>query len=338
MNDISLNNGDILTEVELDDAVHMLVQHALGLGMIPIAGIMSERLGDGRHRVAGFGWNHLREGIPGIHGETGAIMNMGRLSGGYGHLVATSSLSPCPFCQCCLALHMGVKEIRILDATNYKPDFSGYAKVGLSPVVSEHREIVQIFRKWVRDRKNALIWSRDIGIWKGKHAPPLNAKQNRKRIAQLMDLAHEKAAEGLAAGEAPIGAVIVDSFGEVLACGHPKIVTNNDPSAVAAMVAWRACGARDHWKDKTLLLTCGPDHIAYSMFHIFNFGQLVVGSDGVFAGRTEEVRRLGRRTHIVQSNSGDLLMREWLRATSLGVVSEQLGADFVGSSRDSSPT
>src|SRR5207302_7178045 len=104
---------------------------------------------------------------------------------------------------------------------------------------------------------------------------------------------HDKAMEGLDAGEAPIGAVIVDAQGEVIGAGHPKIVTNNDPSMVAAMSAWRACGGRQHWKDKTLFLTCGPDHIAYSMFHIFNFGQLVVASDRLFAGQMEAVKRLG---------------------------------------------
>src|SRR3954470_13196265 len=81
--ELSLKKGDILTERQLDDAVHQAQLHALGLGMIPIAGIMSRRRGDDRHEVVGFGWNHLREGIPGIHGETGAIMNMGRIEGGY---------------------------------------------------------------------------------------------------------------------------------------------------------------------------------------------------------------------------------------------------------------
>src|SRR4051812_24344106 len=79
----TLKRGEILSERELDDAVHEVQLHALGLGMIPIAGTMSKRRGDGKHEVVGFGWNHLREGIPGIHGETGAIMNMGRRSGGY---------------------------------------------------------------------------------------------------------------------------------------------------------------------------------------------------------------------------------------------------------------
>src|SRR3954470_17893728 len=170
---LSIQKGDILNERELDDAVHEVQRHALSLGMIPIAGIMSKRRANGKHQVVGFGWNHLREGIPGIHGETGAIMNMGRRDD-YSELVATSSLSPCPFCQCCLALHLGVREIRILDDENYKPDFAGYKKVGLNPVVSNHPKIAATFRKWVGDPKNATIWNRDIGIWNRKHAPPFD--------------------------------------------------------------------------------------------------------------------------------------------------------------------
>ena len=169
-------------------------------------------------------------------------MNMGRRKGGYRDLVATSSLSPCPFCQCCLALHLGVREIRILDAINYTPDFAGYKKVGLSPVVSNHPKIAATFRKWVRDPKNATIWNRDIGIWDRKHAPPFDVKKNRSRAKEIMSIANQKAIEGLAAGEAPIGAVIVDAQGEIIGAGHPKIVTNNDPSMVAAMSAWRTCG------------------------------------------------------------------------------------------------
>jgi len=69
-----------------------------------------------------------------------------------------------------LALHLGVKEIRILDAVNYKPDFAGYEKVGLRPAVSNHPKITALFRKWVTDKGNATIWNRDIGIWNRKHA------------------------------------------------------------------------------------------------------------------------------------------------------------------------
>lgn len=325
---MNLKKGDILSERELDDAVHEVQLHGLSLGMIPIAGIISRRKGGGKHEVVGFGWNHLRDGIPGVHGETGAIMNMGRLKDGYRDLVATSSLSPCPFCQCCLALHLGVREIRILDAVNYTPDFAGYEKVGLKPVVSNHKKIAATFGKWVRDPRNATIWNRDIGVWNRKHAAPFDVKVNRARAKELMSMAQNKAADGLARGEAPIGALIVDAQGEIIGAGHPMIVTNDDPSMVAAMSAWRACGAREHWKDKTLLLTCGPDWIAYSMFHVFNFGQLVVGSDKVFAGQIDAIKKLRVPTLTLGATKTDSLLSSWLKRSTPAARRENLGAGF----------
>jgi tRNA(Arg) A34 adenosine deaminase TadA len=325
---MSINKGDLLSEQQLDDAVHELVLRALEAGMIPIAGIMSERQPDGRHKVAGFGWNRLREGIPGIHGETGAIMNMGRLPGGYAQLTATSSLSPCPFCQASLALHLGVRQIRILDATNYKPDFSGYSKVGLTPIVSEHRGIIETFGKWVRDRANSVIWSRDIGEWSGPVSQPFDVTMMHDRAMALVELAQRKAREGEQAGEAPVGAVVADRFGEVIGAGHARVVADNDPSAVAAMCAWRACGARDHWKDKTLVLSAGPDHIACSMFHIFKFGQLIVASDRVFAGQTTAVRNLGVPVDVIGDVRADAVLRHWIEREGVERAREYLGADF----------
>jgi tRNA(Arg) A34 adenosine deaminase TadA len=220
-----------------------------------------------------------------------------------------------------------VREIRILDAINYKPDFEGFKKVGLSPVVSNHPKIAATFRKWVRDPRNATIWNRDIGIWNRKHAPPFDVKRDRARAKELISIAHQKALEGLDAGEAPIGALIIDALGEVIGAGHPKIVTNNDPSMVAAMSAWRACGAREHWKDKTLLLTCGPDHIAYSMFHIFNFGQLLVASETVFAGQIRGVRALGVPVSVLHDARSDVSLKRWKKRAPASVVAEYLGAN-----------
>src|SRR4051812_30477589 len=105
---LPFKKGSILTERDLDDAVHAVQLRALSLGMIPISGVMSRRVKKSKHQILGFGFNHLREGIPGVHGETGAIMNMGRIKTGYRDIVATSSLNPCPFCQRTLAAHLGV--------------------------------------------------------------------------------------------------------------------------------------------------------------------------------------------------------------------------------------
>ena len=325
--------GDIIPEPQLDDAVHAVQLHALSLGMIPIAGVMSRRVGKPRerlHEILGFGFNHLAEGIPGIHGETGAVMNTGRLERGAGYrdVIATSSLNPCPFCQRTLACHLGCSEIRILDTQNYKPDLASYKTVGLKPTLLHHQPTADTFRKWVADPANSTLWSRDIGLYEVPTIPPFDVARDPARTKRLMKLAHQKAAEGLAAGEAPIGAVICDPWGEVLSAGHARVVADNDPSCVAAMASWRACGARDHWKDKTLFLTVGPDHIAYAMFHIFNFGQLVVASDAVFPGQLPAIRSLGKPTHVLRDRTSDLPLKSWLKRESPDRVREYLGADY----------
>jgi tRNA(Arg) A34 adenosine deaminase TadA len=328
---LNLKKGDVLPEKQLDDAVHAVQLQALSLGMIPIAGILSRRVGKLRerlHEVLGFGFNHLREGIPGVHGETGAVMNTGRLAGGFRDVIATSSLNPCPFCQRTLACHLGCSEVRILDTENYSPDLASYKAVGLKPTLLHHKPTAETFRKWVTDPANATIWSRDIGLYEVPTTPPFDVAGNLGRTRELMAIAHQKAAEGMAAGEAPIGAVVCDPWGEVLSAAHARVVMNDDPSCVAAMSAWRGCGARDHWKDKTLFLTAGPDHIAYAMFHIFNFGQLVVASDKVFAGQVRGVQALGKPVHVLRDSAGDALLKPWLRRERVERVREYLGADY----------
>jgi cytosine/creatinine deaminase len=321
--------GSILTERELDDAVHAVQLDALSLGMIPIAGVMSRRIKGNKHQILGFGFNHLREGIPGIHGETGAIMNMGTVTTGYRDIVATSSLNPCPFCQRTLAAHLGVGEVRILDCLSYTPDYTSYKAIGLTPIPLHHQPTIDTFQRWVNDKNNATIWNRDIGLFDGKAAPVFNVKKNPQRMAALMNLAHHHAATALP-DEAPIGAVIIDAQGEVIGSGHARIAANSDPSCVAAMSAWRACGAREHWMDKTLLLTTGPDHIAYSMFHIFNFGQLVIASEKIFRGELPALRKLKTPLHVLRDTTSDALLTKWIDKTPLSRVREWLGSDFIG--------
>jgi tRNA(Arg) A34 adenosine deaminase TadA len=328
--------GDILTECQLDDAVHAVQLQALSLGMIPIAGIMSRRRPDGTHEVLGCGWNHLREGIPGIHGETGAIMDMGRLDGGYADVVATSSLNPCPFCQRALARHLGVREVRILDAENYVPDLTSYPP-SLKPVISHHRHTADTFKEWVADPANATIWSRDIGLYPGPVPPVFNLAANPTRTAQLAALAHHQANLAVESNEAPIGALIVDAQGEVIGAGHSSIVSHDDPSRVAAMAAWRAAGARDQWKDKTLVLTAGPDHIAFSMFKVFNFGQLLVTSAAVFQGQLNPLRDLGTPTTLLNDQEADEPLRMWLARSPAALAREYLGADWLPPTHASTP-
>jgi tRNA(Arg) A34 adenosine deaminase TadA len=328
--------GDILTTEQLDDAVHRIQIAALNQGLIPIAAVLSRRLPDGQHEVLGAGCNHLAEGIPGIHGETGAIINMGRRAEGYTDVVATSSLSPCPFCQCTMVRHLGMREVRILDDLNYRPDKQSYAGLDVRVESLSHKPIEQAFRAWLKTVKNRPLWARDIGEFAGPVAAPFPLGSQKSRRQQVLALAHAAAAAALARGEAPIGAVVLDAQGEVIGCGGPQIIARNDPSMVAAMSAWRACGSREHWMDKTLVLTAGPDAIAYSMFQIFNFGQLIVASDAVFPGYLQAVRALNREPQrhrqipirMLRDTASDGLLKKWIRQTKPALVREYLGASW----------
>jgi len=321
---LSLKKHDIVTLQELDDAVHEVQLWALSKGMIPIAAIISRPLDAQRHEVLGFGHNELADGIPGVHGETGAVKGMGRIEGGYADLVATSSLSPCPFCQCTLARQLGIKTVRILDDLNYRPDKGDYLKAGINPIVLSHKKVEETFAAWVRDPKNEILWKRDIGIPSGSRVPP--RRFNADELNALMVRARRIAHEALSCDEAPIGALVVDELGQVVGADHARVVTDNDPSSVAAMAAWRAAGSRDDWGRYTLVLTHGPDPIAYSMFKIFGFGQLVVGSAQVYAGETEGVRSLGISViDMAQGAQVDAPLLSWLESNSSERAKEYLG-------------
>jgi tRNA(Arg) A34 adenosine deaminase TadA len=328
--------GKILTTAQLDDAVHAVQLEALNKGMIPIAAIVSRPLPDGRHEVLGAGHNHLAAGIPGIHGETGAIINMGRRPEGYTDLVATSSLSPCPFCQCTMAHHLGIRQVRILDDLNYRPDKQSYVSMNVSVESLSHKAIEQTFHAWLDTMQNRPLWSRDIGEFDGSVSAPFPLANRPRRCQQVLALAHANAAAALARDEAPIGAVVLDAQGEVIGCGGSQVVAKNDPSSVAAMAAWRACGARDQWMDKTLVLTAGPDAIAYSMFHIFNFGQLIVASDDVFPGYLPAVQALNKDearprkipVRMLRDTASDGSLKKWIRDAKPEPVREYLGAKW----------
>ncbi len=61
---------------------------------------------------------------------------------------------------------------------------------------------------------------------------------------KYMHLALEQARLAEAAGEVPVGAVVVDEHGELLAAAHNSPVARHDPTAHAEILALRAAGLR----------------------------------------------------------------------------------------------
>jgi tRNA(Arg) A34 adenosine deaminase TadA len=64
-------------------------------------------------------------------------------------------------------------------------------------------------------------------------------------MAGFMELALEQARAAAQAGEVPVGAVLVDESGKVLAAAHNRVERDKDPTAHAELLAIRhACAAR----------------------------------------------------------------------------------------------
>jgi tRNA(Arg) A34 adenosine deaminase TadA len=227
-----------------------------------------------------------------------------------------------------LARQLGIKTVRILDDRNYRPDTSDYEKAGITPIVLSHPKIEETFARWVNDPVNEVLWKRDIGIPTGTTTSPKSF--TRDELMALMQRAVRIAREGERLGEMPIGALIVDELGQVVGVGHARIASDNDPSKVAAMTAWRAAGSRDDWGRHTMVLTHGPDPIAYSMFKVFGFRQLVVGSDLVYSGELGGVRALGKSVTVLGvGEECDAPLRQWISRNSFARSQEYLGIGYI---------
>jgi tRNA(adenine34) deaminase len=60
--------------------------------------------------------------------------------------------------------------------------------------------------------------------------------------ADLMQIALTEARAAEAAGEVPVGAIVVSPTGEVMASGNNRVLRDSDPTAHAEVVALRAAG------------------------------------------------------------------------------------------------
>jgi len=74
--------------------------------------------------------------------------------------------------------------------------------------------------------------------------PDVSASGPLQSDEYYMRLAMEQAHQAELAGEVPVGAVIVDPGGEVIACGQNMVLRSHDPSAHAEVVAMRRAGSR----------------------------------------------------------------------------------------------
>jgi tRNA(adenine34) deaminase len=124
---------------------------------------------------------------------------------------------------------------------------------------------------------------------------------------ELMRLALDQARLAEAAGDVPVGAVIVDPTGAVIATGHNQRESTHDPTAHAEVVAIRAAAsARGSWRldDLTLVVTLEPCTMCAGAIVLSRVSALVFGAWDPKAGAVGSLwdvvrdRRLNHRPSV----------------------------------------
>ncbi len=105
--------------------------------------------------------------------------------------------------------------------------------------------------------------------------------------AAWLDAAIEQAEESWAEGGIPIGAVLVDSSGVVVARGHNERVQSGDPTAHAEVVCVRAAGRRRDWDALTLVSTLSPCPMCAGTAVLLRIPRVVVGENRTYQGAEE---------------------------------------------------
>jgi tRNA(adenine34) deaminase len=116
-----------------------------------------------------------------------------------------------------------------------------------------------------------------------------------------MQLALAEADRAAAKGEVPVGAVIVDATGTLLASGHNLRETDEDPTAHAEVVAIRAAAQRlGTWRleDTTLYVTLEPCVMCAGALVNARVGRVVYGADDPKAGACTTLFAIGQDARL----------------------------------------
>jgi tRNA(adenine34) deaminase len=109
---------------------------------------------------------------------------------------------------------------------------------------------------------------------------------------RFMRLAIREARLALAHDDVPVGALVVDAHGDVIATGHNERELRQDPSAHAEMIALRAAAAAiGHWRllDTTLYVTLEPCAMCAGAVVLARVPRVVYGTADPKAGAAGSV-------------------------------------------------
>jgi creatinine deaminase len=140
----------------------------------------------------------------------------------------------------------------------------------------------------------------------------------------LLREALAEARKGLAEGGLPIGSVLADSQGRIVARGHNLRVQSGDPTAHAETVCIRNAGRRRDWPQLTLVSTLSPCIMCAGTALLYRIPRVVIGENRNYIGAEDLF--LAHGTELVILNDSDCIemMRQFV-ATRADLWNEDIG-------------
>lgn len=133
------------------------------------------------------------------------------------------------------------------------------------------------------------------------------------KLEILVAEALKEARRGLEEGGLPIGSVLADQDGSIVARGHNLRVQTGDPTAHAEVVCIRNAGRRRDWPRLILVSTLSPCVMCTGTALLYRIPRVVIGENVNFQGAEDLFRRNGIELTIVEDSACIQLMRDFIR-------------------------
>ena len=141
-----------------------------------------------------------------------------------------------------------------------------------------------------------------------------------------MEAALSEAEQSWEQGGIPIGSVLVDEGGQIVARGHNQRVQSGDPTAHAEVVCIRNAGRRRDWNRLTLVSTLSPCPMCSGTAILFKIPRVVIGENQTFHGA--EALLLARGVEIeVRDDSRCVDLMDTFIATLPDLWNEDIGEE-----------
>ena len=129
---------------------------------------------------------------------------------------------------------------------------------------------------------------------------------------ELVREAFREAKKGYDAGGLPIGSVLVDAGGRIVARGHNQRVQTGDPTAHAEVVCLRNAGRRRDWPELTLVSSLSPCVMCTGTTLLYRIPRVIVGENKNFLGAEDLFAARGVKLTVLQDPDCIALMKRFV--------------------------